>query len=271
MYLLWLRVAAIFYCLGCVTTLPAVLYSRQRLQRIAIPVTLGGFFFHFVAIVEMLAGARHLVPVGMHEVEATLSLLIVTAYLLVLYAYRATAFGIFALPLGLLLLITPAVGADHTTFVSPMIRSGWLFVHIGALMAAYAALIFSLVSSLLYLMQEQRLKSKNGAGFLAWLPPLAVMDRISQSSLTIGFHCMTLGLLAGSLIAQESVGATYFLDPKVLLSFGMWALYIVMLLLRRSVGLRGRRAVWVSSFAFLVVISVWAANLFSSVHRFPGP
>jgi ABC-type uncharacterized transport system permease subunit len=271
MYLLWLRVAAIFYCLGCITTLPAVLYSRQRLQRIAIPVTLGGFFFHFVAIVEMLAGARHLVPVGMHEVEATLSLLIVTAYLLVLYAYRATAFGIFALPLGLLLLITPAVGADHTTFVSPMIRSGWLFVHIGALMAAYAALIFSLVSSLLYLMQEQRLKSKNGAGFLAWLPPLAVMDRISQSSLTIGFHCMTLGLLAGSLIAQESVGATYFLDPKVLLSFGMWALYIVMLLLRRSVGLRGRRAVWVSSFAFLVVISVWAANLFSSVHRFPGP
>jgi hypothetical protein len=44
-----------------------------------------------------------------------------------------------------------------------------------------------------------------------------------------------------------------------------------MLLMRRSVGLRGRKAVWVSSFAFLVVISVWAANLFSSVHRFPGP
>jgi ABC-type uncharacterized transport system permease subunit len=271
MYLLWLRVAAIFYCAGCITTLPAVLYGRQRLQRIAVPVTLGGFFFHFVAIVEMLAGARHLVPVGMHEVEAVLSLLIITAYLLVLYAYRATAFGIFALPLGLLLLITPAVGADHATFVSPMMRSGWLFVHVGALMAAYAALIFSLVSSLLYLMQEQRLKSKNGAGFLAWLPPLAVMDRISQSSLTIGFHCMTLGLLAGSLIAQESVGATYFLDPKVLLSFGMWALYILMLLMRRSVGLRGRKALYVSSFAFLVVISVWAANLFSSVHRFPGP
>ena len=271
MYLLWLRVAAIFYCVACVTALPGVLYSRPRLQRVALPATLGGFFFHFVAIVEMLTGARHLVPVGMHEVEAALSLLIITAYLLVLYVYRATAFGIFALPLSLLLLITPAFGPDRVNFTSPVIRSGWLFVHVGALMAAYAALIFSLVSSLLYLMQEQRLKSKDGAGFLAWLPPLAVMDRISQSSLTIGFHCMTLGLLAGSLIAQESVGAKYFLDPKVLLSFGMWGLYILMLLMRRSVGLRGRKAVYVSSFAFLVVISVWVANLFSSVHRFPGP
>ncbi len=271
MYLLWLRVAVVFYCAGCVTTLAAVLYDRKRLQRLAVPATLGGFFFHFVAMVEMLVGARHLVPVGMHEVEAVLSLLIVSAYLMVLFAYRTTAFGIFALPLALLLLITPATGHDHATFHSPMIRSGWLFVHVGALLAAYVALIFSLLSSLLYLMQEQRLKNKNGAGFLAWLPPLAVMDRVAYSSLMIGFPCMTLGLLAGSLIAQESVGPAYFLDPKVLLSFAMWVLYILMLLLRRSVGLRGRKAVYVSSFAFLVVISVWAANLFSSVHRFPGP
>jgi ABC-type uncharacterized transport system permease subunit len=200
-----------------------------------------------------------------------LSLLIVAAYLMVVFAYRATGFGIFALPIALLLLITPAVGPDRTTFVSPMIRSGWLFVHVGALLAAYAALIFSLLSSLLYLMQEQRLKNKSGSGFLAWLPPLAVMDGIANKSLVIGFHCMTLGLLAGSLVAQESVGFSYFLDPKVMLSFAMWGLYLLMLFLRRSVGLRGRRAVYVSSFAFLVVLSVWAANLLSSVHRFPGP
>jgi ABC-type uncharacterized transport system permease subunit len=271
MHLLWLRVAAFFYCVACATTLPAVLYRRPRLQRIALPTTLGGFFFHFVAIVEMLAAARHWMPVGMHEVESVLSLLIVAAYLLVVFAYRATGFGIFALPIALLLLITPAVGPDHSTFNSPMIRSGWLFVHVGALLAAYAALIFSLVSSLFYLMQEQRLKNKTGAGILSWLPPLAVMDSIASKSLVIGFHCMTLGLLAGSLIAQESVGFSYFLDPKVMLSFAMWGLYLFMLFLRRSVGLRGRRAVYVSSFAFLVVLSVWAANLLSSVHRFPGP
>ncbi len=271
MHLLWLRVAAIFYCAACATTLPAVLYRRPRLQRIALPATLSGFFFHFVAIVEMLSAARHWMPVGMHEVESVLSILIVAAYLLVVFTYRATGFGIFAMPLALLLLITPAVGPDHATFNSPMIRSGWLFIHVGALLAAYVALIFSLLSSLFYLVQEQRLKSKSGPAFLAWLPSLAVMDSISNRSLTIGFHCMTLGLLAGSFIAQQSVGAAYFLDPKVLLSFGMWVLYVFMLFMRHNVGLRGRRAVYVSSFAFVVVVSVWIANLFSSVHRFPGP
>jgi ABC-type uncharacterized transport system permease subunit len=73
------------------------------------------------------------------------------------------------------------------------------------------------------------------------------------------------------LIAQESVGPVYFKDPKVLLSFAMWALYLVMLFVRRQVGLRGRRAVYLSSLVFLVVISVWAANQLSSVHRFTAP
>jgi ABC-type uncharacterized transport system permease subunit len=51
----------------------------------------------------------------------------------------------------------------------------------------------------------------------------------------------------------------------------MWALYLVMLFVRRQVGLRGRRAVYLSSLVFLVVISVWAANQLSSVHRFTAP
>jgi ABC-type transport system involved in cytochrome c biogenesis permease subunit len=51
----------------------------------------------------------------------------------------------------------------------------------------------------------------------------------------------------------------------------MWALYVLMLHVRRIAGLRGRRAIYLSSVVFLVVLSVWAANTFSSVHRFPAP
>jgi ABC-type uncharacterized transport system permease subunit len=64
------------------------------------------------------------------------------------------------------------------------------------------------------------------------------------------------------------MGAAYFLDPKVVLSFVMWVLYLVILFVRRSTGLRGKRAVYLSSAVFLVMLCVWAANLFSSVHRF---
>src|ERR1700733_5309469 len=82
---------------------------------------------------------------------------------------------------------------------------------------------------------------------------------------------LTAGLLLGPLIAQETLGPSYFFDPKVLLSFAMWLAYVGMIYIRRHSGLRGRRAVYLSSFVFLVVLAVWAANQFSVVHRFTTP
>jgi ABC-type uncharacterized transport system permease subunit len=271
MFLLWLRVAAVLYGLASVSVLPAVLGERRSWQRICLPLAVGGWIFHLVALVEALVAAHRWMPGGMHEVQSTLALLIVTVFLLVWLRYRTISFGIFALPLAFLLLLLPAIGHDHYTFPSPLVRSGWIFVHIGLLLAAYVALIFSLLASFFYLAQERKLKNKKTPGFLEWLPPLDTMDQIAQSTLVLGFYCMTGGLLIGSFIAQEHVGPTYFLDPKVVLSFVMWVLYIVMLFVRRSTGLRGRRAVYLSSAVFVVMLCVWAANLFSSVHRYTAP
>jgi len=57
----------------------------------------------------------------------------------------------------------------------------------------------------------------------------------------------------------------------VLLSFAMWIAYSLMIFIRRHSGLRGRRAVYLSSFVFLVVLAVWSANQLSVVHRFTTP
>lgn len=271
MFLLWLRVAAALYAVASIAALPAVLYNLPGWKRICVPAAVAAFFFHFISLIEMLSSSHHSLPAGMHEVQSLLGLLICAAFLLVAALYRTVSFGIFALPLSLLLVLGSAMGPDHWTFHSPEIRSGWISLHVFALLAAYAALIFSLFANLLYLVQERRLKNKTQVRMLAWLPPLETMERIASGMLLIGFPFMTLGLLAGSLIAQESVGPVYFKDPKVLLSFAMWALYLVMLFVRRQVGLRGKRAVYLSSLAFLVVISVWAANQLSSVHRFTAP
>jgi ABC-type uncharacterized transport system permease subunit len=271
MYLLWLRVAAVLYGLASVSVLPAVLADRPLWRRICLPLAIGGWFFHFVAFVEMLAAAHRLMPVGMHQVQSTLALLIVTAFLLTWVRYRTISFGVFALPLAFLVILTPAIGQDKYTFSSSLVRSGWITIHVTLLLAAYASLIFSLVASLFYLAQERRLKNKQSPGFLEWMPPLDTMDQIAKTTLIFGFHCMTGGLLIGSFIAQEHMGAAYFLDPKVVLSFVMWVLYLVMLFVRRSTGLRGKRAVYLSSAVFLLMLCVWAANLVSSVHRFTAP
>lgn len=271
MFLLWLRVAAVLYAIASATALPAVLYGRPRWWRMCIPAALTAFFFHFVAVVEMLAAAHRWIPVGMHEVHALLGLLISATFLILWLLRRTVSFGIFALPLTFFLVLIPSMGPDKYTFAATGVRSGWLFAHISTLLAAYVALIFSMLASFFYLLQERRLKSKVPSRLLTWLPPLDTMDKIAYSTLLIGFPCMTVGLLVGSLVAQEKVGSEYFHDPKVIASFGMWLLYVVLLFIRRVQGLRGRKAAYVSSLFFLVMLGVWAANQFSAVHRFTAP
>jgi ABC-type uncharacterized transport system permease subunit len=278
MFILWLRIAAGLYGVASLLAIPAVLGNRQRAERFCMPVALGAWFFHLVASVEMLASAHHLIPVMAVEIVSTLALAIVAVFLFTWFVYRTVTFGLFALPLAFLLTVVPAIGPDRYTFSSPIVRNGWIAFHVVMLLAAYAALAFSMLSSFLYLVQERRLKGrqwKAGPGspvkahppaFLTWLPPLATMDQIAQSTLRIGFVCMTVGLFAGSLIAQEQVGIGYFADPKILLSFVMWGLYVVILFIRRNVGLRGRRAAWLTSGVFVLMICVWAANLLGSVH-----
>lgn len=268
MFGLWLRVAAAFYCVATVCAAPAVLYRLRGWTRVFLAAAIAGFLFHFVSVAEMLVEAHRWMPAGAAEIQSLLALLIVAAFLLVWVRYRAVSFGLFAIPLAFLLTLLPALGLTRYVFASPIVRGGWIVVHVCALLAAYAALIFSLLASFLYLIQEKRLKDRQNPSFLAWLPPLEIMNQIGQKALIIGFHCMTAGLLIGSLIAEQVAGPAYFRDPKVLLSFGMWLLYITMLMVRRSTGLRGRRAVYWSSLIFLVMLSVWAANVFSSVHRY---
>ena len=277
MYLLWLRVAAILYAAGSIAVFPAVLYGRVSWRKWCVHLAGMAYFFHFVSIVEMLAQAHRWMPVDARQVESLLGFAVAGLFFLVWWLYDAISLGIFVLPITFFVVFVPALGAERYIFPSEGVRISWLVAHISALLAAYVALGFSLLASVLYLFQEHRLKSKRKPGEhsrwlpLDWMPPLDTLERIAHATLEFGFPCMTVGLLIGSVLAQETVlGAAYFRDPKVIASFAMWAVYVTLLFVRRSAGLRGRRAVYLSGAVFLVMLAVLVAIVFSRVHRF-GP
>src|SRR6267378_122320 len=90
-----------------------------------------------------------------------------------------------------------AVGQQPFVFTSS-VSKGWLIpVHIALIFTGYAALLFSFVASLLYLLQERRLKAKKASSLISFLPALEVIDQIGYRSLMLGFPFMTLGLLTG--------------------------------------------------------------------------
>jgi ABC-type uncharacterized transport system permease subunit len=278
MTLLWLQVAAVLYATGSVAVFPAVLYKNERWRSICVHLAGMGFFFHFVSVVEMLALAHSWMPVGMRETESLLGLLLAGLFFLAWWLYDAISLGIFALPVTFFLVFVPALGLARYTFPSEGARSGWLIAHIAALLAASVALCFSLLASILYLAQERRIKRKMKAGEdswwapLDWLPPLDTIDRIAHSMLLFGFPCMTIGLVIGAVLVQETpLGAAYFLDPKVIASFAMWCVYVLLLYLRHRTGLRGRKAAYLSGAVLVAMLVVWIANLVSHVHGFSTP
>ena len=278
MALFWLQVAAVLYAAGSVAVFPAVLYKNERWRSICLHLAGMGFFFHFVSVVEMLAQAHRWMPVGLREAESLLGFLLAGLFFLAWWLYDAISLGIFALPVTFFLVFVPALGLTSYTFPSEGVRSGWLIAHITALLAASAALCFSLIASILYLAQERRIKQKMKASEnswrapLDWLPPLDPIDRIAHIMLLFGFPCMTIGLLLGAVLVQETpLGAAYFLDPKVIASFAMWCVYVLLLYLRHRTGLRGRKAAYLSGAVLVATLVVWVANLVSHVRGFGAP
>ena len=129
--------------------------------------------------------------------------------------------------------------------------------------------MLSFGASLLYLLQERRLKSKKPTSLISFLPALEVIDQIGYRSLLLGFPFMTLGLLTGSVVAQSRPTGTWiFSIPRFCCRVLMWAVYMVMVFTRWNSGWRGRRAAFLATFAFVAALAAWAANYFSAIHRF---
>jgi ABC-type uncharacterized transport system permease subunit len=269
MPLLWLRVALACYFVGLVYAFVALSRTSDLFARIALHAASLGMVFHLVSLVEVLLSGQFVLA-SVHNGESLLAFLSMTFFMVIYAIYQTTSPGVVVFPVVFFLTFVAALDQQPvllTTFVS---HQGWLFAHIVLIFTGYAALLVSFGASLLYLLQERRLKSKKPTSLISFLPALEVIDQIGYRSLLLGFPFMTLGLISGSVVAitTPAIGRVDFLDPKILLSVLMWAVYMIMVFTRWNSGWRGRRAAILASFAFVAALAAWAANYFSTIHRF---
>ena len=268
MPLIWLRVAVACYGVGLLYSLLLLSKKGNLLAKVVEPAVGLGLIFHFVSLVESTILIGHLSLASIQYSESILAFLAMVVFFVFFVGYRTTSPGIVIFPLVFVLTFASAIGQKPVAFASPFMRSGWIFVHVVLIFTGYAGLFLSCGASLLYLVQERALKTKSNTELLNWLPPLQTIDEIGYRSLLFGFPFMTLGLIAGTVLAIEKYGPLFFYDPKILLSFVMWGVYMLLLYTRWSSGWRGRRAAFLATFAFVIALGVWAANSLSRTHRF---
>jgi len=268
MPILWLRFALICYSVGLVYALLALTRRSTMLNRIALPAMAAGMIFQFVSLTEAVVLAGQLTLATVHNSESLLALLVMSAFMLVYAIYHTSSPGIVVFPLVFILTFVAATGQQPFLVNSPGLVRGWLVAHIALIFTGYAALFISFSASLLYLVQERSLKSKHPNKTPVRLPPLETIDEIGFRSLLLGFPSMTLGLIAGIVVAQANYGRIDLLDPKIFLSLVMWAVYLLMVFTRWNAGWRGRRAAYLAAGAFAAALIAWSANYFSGIHRF---
>jgi ABC-type uncharacterized transport system permease subunit len=268
MPILWLHVALCCYGVGLFYSLVALTRSSDLLNKIALHAAYLGMVFHFVSLAEAMRLSGQIAMTSVHNVESVLAFLLMAVFMMVYVAYKTTSPGIIIFPIVFLLTLIAATGQQPFLQIPPDVRKSWVIVHVALILTGYAALIVSFCASVLYLLQERSLKSKKSGGVFSRLPALQVIDEIGYRSLLLGFPFMTLGLMVGTLVAQATFGRVDFLDPKILLSLLMWAVYLLMVYTRWSAGWRGRRAAYLAAGAFVAAIIAWSANYFSTIHRF---
>jgi len=268
MSLIWLRVALVCYAAGLLYALVALTRTSEILSKVALHASYLGMVFHFVSLAEAVAQTGQLASASVHNSESLLAFLIMVGFMLAYLVYKTTTPGIVVFPLVFLLTFVAASGQQPFVFGSAVVKHSWLAVHVLMIFTGYAALFLSFGASILYLLQERALKSKNSSGMFSRLPALQVIDDIGYRSLMLGFPFMTLGLIAGSVVAVSTYGRIEYLDPKILLSVLMWAVYLLMVFTRLNAGWRGRRAALLASVAFVAAIVAWISNYFSGMHRF---
>jgi ABC-type uncharacterized transport system permease subunit len=267
MAIIWLRVALACYFVGLIYAFVALTRTSDLFSRIALHAASLGMVFHFVSLVELFY-AGHVVWASVHNGESLLAFLSMSFFMLIYAIYQTTSPGVVVFPIVFFLTFIAAVDEQPVLLTSLVSHNGWLVAHIILIFAGYAALMLSFGTSLLYLLQERRLKAKKPSSLISFLPALEVIDQIGYRSLLLGFPFMTLGLLTGSVLAILVYGHVNFLDPKFSLSVLTWAVYLVMVVTRWSSGWRGRRAAVLATCAFVAAIVAWAANYFSTIHRF---
>jgi ABC-type uncharacterized transport system permease subunit len=207
-----------------------------------------GFVLHYSA-------AFRVCPMKTMNLALSLGMVVAcVVYLLVPRRMRADALGVFVVPVALGLLIASRfLGVPE---VSITLRNKLLPLHITSNVLGDAFFVLASGAAAVYLFQERQLKSKRSASVFGKVPPLDTLDTAAHRFLLIGFVFITLGAVTGTVWVSKLTVGTPVEMARVMLGYATWFLCSAVLLLRSTLGWRGRRAAWGTLAGFALAMFV---------------
>lgn len=127
--------------------------------------------------------------------------------------------------------------------------------HIAAIYLSYIAFLAATAAAVLYLIQNSALKNKQTAVIFSWLPDLSFLDKLNYRSIGLGFPILTFSIFCSFLWSKNVHGIYWWgYNSRQLCSIVLWLVYAVILHMRLSAKVRGRKVAFLSILAFFIVI-----------------
>jgi cytochrome c-type biogenesis protein CcsB len=265
-----LRLALGLYFLGLMHSVLTILRKKETLFIPASIAMIAGFLCQATAI-GYKAYELHSLPLTQpYESFSFFAALAVPVFFVVYWKYRIPSLGVFAFPTIFLFTFMANMAYDQSDAIPTVLMSNWLYIHTPLIILGFVALFIAFSAAILYLIQERELKSKSPRMFYHRFPSLEVCDDLAYKSLAIGFPLMTLGLISGVLWAHKANwGPQWEFDTKILLSFFMWLIYLLLIHYRLIAGWRGKKAAYLAIAGFVgVLVTFVGSTYFSGFHTF---
>lgn len=208
------------------------------------------------------------IPVATLSETLTTSVCVTSlCYRLVEWRLRDSSMGTFIVPLFVLLQVLSAMLYSPVQVVEPILEDITFEVHVLAMLIGYGAFIVSGIASLLYLLLDRELEKGEPGLFFQRLQSLPFFYRLAMGSVRIGVFFGSIGLGVGLYFANE-LWVDFAKDPKVVATFIVLLLYILVLLGKAFLQLSERTVVAVCTFATIVLLFAYVAlSLIGPTHH----
>ena len=173
-------------------------------------------------------------------------------------------------------------GMQKAAPLVPALKSNWLMMHVSIMMFSYSTLIIGSLLSIVFLVltrdkqvilrgsslggsisttQDSPLKSRLSEvkyslldGILEKkLSLLETLDNLSYRIIGLGFHLLTIGIIAGAVWANEAWGSYWSWDPKETWALITWLVFAAYLHTRITRSWQGKGPAILASLGFVVV------------------
>ncbi len=244
----------ILYILSSASYIAYFCIQKNYLQKIGYYILLVGFLCHMIGIGYGYLKVGHLPTGSLKETLSIAGCAVTGVFLLLRYKFSLKILGVYAAPLSACIMIVAFRLPSLEHEMGTLFNSPWLVFHVVTIFIGEASLALACGTGILYLAQENAIKTKNHGFFYKRLPSLDLLDSTGYACIIVGFSLLTIGLITGFVYAKSVWGKFWTWDNKEVWSVFSWLLYAVLLHQRLAVGWRGRRSAIMAIIGFIVLI-----------------